>query len=129
MCPLPVVSSVTPVGGLVSGGQTVTVTGSRFKVGITATIGGVVVTPSRVSATSFTFTSPAETAGAVHVQLTTKSGQSQLTPAADDQDDGNSGSPRTPYDPSPRRLLLCSRSSVGDDQTRDEFVQRDVRPQ
>jgi hypothetical protein len=80
---LPVISSVSPAGGVVSGGQTVTVTGSGFTTGMTATIGGHAVTPSGVSATSFTFVNPAEVAGLVQVQVTTLIGASALT-AADD---------------------------------------------
>jgi IPT/TIG domain len=78
---LPVISAVTPAGGLVSGGQTETVTGSGFTPGMTATIGGTTVTPSGVSATSFTFTAPAEVAGVVQVQVTTLIGTSALSPA------------------------------------------------
>ena len=78
---LPVISAVTPTGGLVSGGQMVTVTGIGFTAGMTATIGGTAVTPSGVSATSFTFTTPAEAAGAVQVQVTTVIGASAITAA------------------------------------------------
>jgi uncharacterized protein affecting Mg2+/Co2+ transport len=78
---LPVISAVTPSGGLVSGGQTVTVTGSGFTADMTATIRGTAVTPSGVSATSFTFTTPAEAAGVAQVQVTTVIGTSALTPA------------------------------------------------
>ena len=76
---LPVISALTPSGGLVSGGQAVTVTGSGFTADMTATIGGTAVTPSTVSATSFTFTTPAEAASVVHVQVTTLIGASALT--------------------------------------------------
>ena len=78
---VPVISSVTPAGGRVSGGQMVTVTGIGFTAGMTATIGGTAVTPSGVSATSFTFTTPAEAAGAVQVQVTTVIGASAITAA------------------------------------------------
>jgi hypothetical protein len=79
----PVISSVAPAQGLVSGGQTVTVTGSGFTAGMTATIGGHAVTPSGVSATSFTFVTPAGAAGLAQVQVTTVVSASALT-AADD---------------------------------------------
>ena len=78
---LPVITSVAPATGLVTGGQTVTVTGTGFTAGMTATIGGTSVTPSGVSATSFTFTTPAEAAGTVQVQGTTLIGASALSPA------------------------------------------------
>jgi hypothetical protein len=78
---LPVISAVTPAGGLVSGGQTVTVAGSGFTAGMTGTIGGTAVTPSGVSATSFTFTAPVEAAGVMEIQVTTVIGASALSPA------------------------------------------------
>ncbi len=78
---LPVITSVAPAAGLVTGGQTVTVTGTGFTAGMTATIGGTTVAPSGVSATSFTFVTPAEAAGTVQVRGTTLIGASALTPA------------------------------------------------
>ncbi|MGA8415347.1 MAG: IPT/TIG domain-containing protein [Candidatus Dormiibacterota bacterium] len=78
---LPVITSVTPSAGPVTGGQTVTVTGSSFVVGMTATIGGIVVTPRAVSAASFTFTTPAEAAGTVQVRVTTLIGATAISPA------------------------------------------------
>ncbi len=47
----------------VTGGQTVTVTGSGFEAGMTVTIGGVAVTPTGVTPTSFTFITPTEGQG------------------------------------------------------------------
>ena len=76
------ISSVTPSGGPVSGGQVVTVTGSGFVAGMTATIGGTAVTPSSITASSFSFTTPAETAGYAQIQVTTVQGMSTLTPAS-----------------------------------------------
>jgi hypothetical protein len=78
---LPVITSVAPAAGLVTGGQTVTVTGTAFTAGMTATVGGTPVTPSGLSATSFTFTTPAEAAGTVPVRVTTLIGASALTAA------------------------------------------------
>ncbi len=75
------ISSVTPARGPVTGGQTVTVTGSGFAVGMSVTIGGAAVTPFSISATSFSFTTPREAAGMAQVQVTTSSGPSALTPA------------------------------------------------
>ena len=82
-CSLPAISGVAPTGGLVTGGQTVTVTGSGFQTGMTATIGGVAVTPTVLSGTTFTFVTPAEAAGTVQVQVTTPEGSSLLTPNDD----------------------------------------------
>ena len=80
---LPVISSIAPLEGPVGGGQTVTVTGSAFEDGMTATSNGTAVTPTAVSATSFTFTTPPEPAGVVQIQVTTWAGASELTPADD----------------------------------------------
>jgi hypothetical protein len=78
----PVVGAVTPAAGPVAGGQVVTVTGSGFGAGMTVTIGGTSVTPSSVTATSFKFTTPAESAGYDQIQVTTALGSSALTSAA-----------------------------------------------
>jgi len=75
----PSITSVTPAAGPVGGGQTVTVRGVGFQPGMTATIGGVSVTPAGVTATSFTFTTPAHAAGYVNVQVADTLGTSALT--------------------------------------------------
>jgi hypothetical protein len=75
----PVVASVSPAAGPVAGGQVVTVTGSGFSAGMSVTVGGTSVTPSNITAASFTFTTPAESAGYVQVQVTTSLGASALT--------------------------------------------------
>ncbi|MGC9960588.1 MAG: IPT/TIG domain-containing protein [Acidimicrobiales bacterium] len=80
----PVVSSVSPAAGPLGGGTVVTITGSGFLVSATtARFGGV---PAAVfscsSTTSCTATSPAESAGAVDVTLTTAGGTS--TPSSAD---------------------------------------------
>ena len=77
----PTIGSVTPEVGLVAGGQSVTVTGSGFAAGMTVTIGGVAVTPTSVTPTSFTLIAPAESAGLVDIQVTTLDGTSALTAA------------------------------------------------
>src|SRR5439155_1654813 len=55
----PVITSLTPAAGPVGGGQVVTVSGYGFVSGMTVTLGGASVTPSNVTSTSFTFTTPA----------------------------------------------------------------------
>ncbi len=79
---VPVISAVTPSAGPVSGGQVVTVTGSGFVAGMTATIGGTTVTPSSITASAFSFTTPAESAGYEQVQVTNLAGASAPTSAA-----------------------------------------------
>jgi len=75
----PSIASVTPAAGPASGGQTVTVRGAGFQPGMTATIAGVSVTPASVTATSFTFATPAHAAGYVNVQVADTLGTSALT--------------------------------------------------
>jgi len=79
---LPTISTVTPSAGPVTGGQVVTVTGSGFTAGMTVTIDGDAVTPSSVTPSSFTLTTPAESTGYTQVQVTTSLGVSPLTTAA-----------------------------------------------
>jgi hypothetical protein len=73
----PMVSSLTPAAGPVGGGQTVTVNGYDFPTdgSLTATLGGVSVTPSDVTPTSFSFTAPAG-AGYVTLQASDAEGSS-----------------------------------------------------
>jgi hypothetical protein len=78
----PNVSTVSPAAGPTAGGQAVTVSGAGFQPGMTATIGGVSVTPAAVTATSFTFTTPAGSAGYVQVQVADSLGTSALTPGS-----------------------------------------------
>jgi IPT/TIG domain len=78
----PNVSAVAPAAGPTAGGQTVTVTGSGFLSGMTATLGGVAVTPAAITPTSFTFTTPTGPAGYVQVQVVDSLGTSVLTPGA-----------------------------------------------
>ena len=67
----PVISSVTPNNGVLAGGTTITITGSGFMSGATATIGGTTCTSLFVvSSTSITCTLPSKTAGAYNVVVT-----------------------------------------------------------
>jgi IPT/TIG domain len=77
----PAISGVSPGAGYVSGGQTVTVTGTGFTAGMTASIGGVAVTPNAITATSFWFSAPAEPAGTVPIQVSNWLGSSALSGA------------------------------------------------
>ncbi len=78
---VPSVSGVTPSAGPLSGGTTVTITGSGFFAGGTAvTIGGVPATGVVVgSANSLTAVTPAGTAGPKDVVVTTVGGSGTLT--------------------------------------------------
>ena len=76
----PTAASLTPAFGSVSGGTTVTITGTNFVAGATSvTIGGTVVSASSVtvnSTTSLTFITPAHAAGNAAVSVTTAGGTS-----------------------------------------------------
>jgi len=77
----PNISALSPAAGPTTGGQSVRVAGSGFQPGMTATLGGVAVTPSSVTATSFTFTTPASS-GYVQLQVADSLGTSALTAGA-----------------------------------------------
>ena len=65
------VSSVSPNSGAISGGASVTITGTNFASGATVTFGGTAATNVAVaSSTSITARTPAHAAGAVNVTVT-----------------------------------------------------------
>ncbi|HXP11144.1 MAG TPA: IPT/TIG domain-containing protein, partial [Acidobacteriaceae bacterium] len=74
--PAPTVSSVSPNSGSTSGGTAVTITGTNFAAGATVTFGSTAATSVVVvNSTTITATTPAGSAGAVLVTVTS-SGQS-----------------------------------------------------
>jgi hypothetical protein len=77
----PTITSLTPSSGPAGGGQLVTVAGSDFATGTTATINGVTVTIGSLTPDSFTFTTPPGPAagGVVHVVATDALGSSSGT--------------------------------------------------
>ena len=78
--PVPTITNISPASGPLSGGTTVTITGTNFVTGATVTIGGVAVTGINVaSATSITATTAAgTTGGAKDVVVTTPGGLATL---------------------------------------------------
>jgi outer membrane protein assembly factor BamB len=78
----PSIRAISPAAGPIGGGQAVTVTGAGFQSGMTATFGGLAVAPGTVTATSFTFTTPAHAAGNVQLQVADSLGTSALTSGA-----------------------------------------------
>jgi hypothetical protein len=69
--PPPTVTSVSPVGGPLGGGNTVTINGTGFQSGATVTFGTVAATNvTFVTALKLTATAPANPAGAVNVVVT-----------------------------------------------------------
>src|SRR5206468_3158711 len=73
--PPPTVTSVAPNSGGIAGGTSVTVTGTGFQSGATASFGGSALTVSTVTATSITGTTTAHAAGAVNVVVTNPDAQ------------------------------------------------------
>ena len=77
----PIITSLTYSGSLTAadtaGGETITLTGSNFKSGLTIDIGATTApTVTFVDSTSITFTTPAKTAGDYDVKLTNPNGLS-----------------------------------------------------
>lgn len=78
----PTISTVAPATGAAAGGTAFTVTGTYFAPGATVTVGGtaatsiVVVNPTKITAVS-----PAKTAGAYAVAVTTTGGTATKTAA------------------------------------------------
>jgi IPT/TIG domain len=64
------ISAVTPAAGPVGGGQAVTVSGSSFSADMTVTIGGVAVSPTNVTSSSFDMITPPQSPGLVEIQVT-----------------------------------------------------------
>jgi hypothetical protein len=72
----PTVTSVSPTGGRISGGTTITITGTNFRTFLTAKVGGVTCTsPTYVSATSMSCITPLGTVGAKSVVVTNTDAQ------------------------------------------------------
>jgi hypothetical protein len=77
---VPTVSSVSPNSGTTAGGTAVTITGTNFASGATATFGGTAATNVVVvSGTQITATVPAHAAGAVTVAVTVNGQSGSLT--------------------------------------------------
>jgi hypothetical protein len=75
--PAPTVSSISPNTGSTAGGTTVTITGTNFVSGATASFGGVAAPNVNVSnGTTLTAVTPAHAAGTVSVVVTNTDGQS-----------------------------------------------------
>ena len=76
----PVLTGVSPASGSTSGGTTITLTGSNFITGATVSVGGVAATSvTVVSGSTITARTPAGTAGARDVRVTTSAGAATLT--------------------------------------------------
>lgn len=74
------ISTVTPATGVAAGGTAVTIAGTNFTVGSTVTFGGTAATSVVVaSPTTITCVTPAKTAGAYNVVVTTDTGAATKT--------------------------------------------------
>ncbi|MGA8360654.1 MAG: IPT/TIG domain-containing protein [Candidatus Dormiibacterota bacterium] len=118
----PSISAVSPAAGPTTGGQTVTIHGAGFQPGMTATISGVRVTPAALTATSFTFATPAGAAGYVQVQVADSLGTSALTPGSGYVYTGLAGYvPVTAFrilDTRARSCVQCAAGALGPGATR-----------
>jgi hypothetical protein len=76
---VPVVTTISPASGPLAGGTSVTITGTGFAGATAVTFDGIAATGFTVnSATQITATTPADTAGAVDVAVTTAGGTGTL---------------------------------------------------
>ncbi len=71
----PTTSGVAPSTGYVTGGDTVTISGSDFQAGATVTVGGVAATVTNITPTTITVQTPANHAGVYDVAVTDTYGQ------------------------------------------------------
>jgi IPT/TIG domain len=77
---LPTITSITPSFGILTGGTTITITGTNLSGTSSITIGGVAATNiTNVSSTSVTAVTPAGTVGAKTISLTTPGGTGTST--------------------------------------------------
>jgi alpha-tubulin suppressor-like RCC1 family protein len=80
--PPPAVTKVSPASGNVGGGTSVTITGANFTEATSVKFGSVAATSFAVnSATSITAVAPPESAGSVHIRVTTPNGTSAIANA------------------------------------------------
>ncbi|WP_051416852.1 MULTISPECIES: IPT/TIG domain-containing protein [Paenibacillus] len=81
--PAPILTSVTPNTGLITGGKVVVVTGNNFVNGAKINVGGLEVATTFVSATQLKFTTPAwQSAETVDIRVTNPDGQTAVLPQA-----------------------------------------------
>src|SRR5882762_10664318 len=74
----PTISSIVPASGTSAGGTRVTIQGSNFQTGATATIGGLALSNLVVQSNSIQGTTPAHVAGGAEVVVTNPGGQSSV---------------------------------------------------
>ena len=77
--PNPVVASLAPAAGPVTGGQAVTVTGTGVSASMTVTLGVTAVTPTGITTTSFNIITPAHAPGYDRLTAKTSKGSNPLT--------------------------------------------------
>ena len=68
--PTPELTGLSPSSGAEKGGETVTISGDKFKEGLQVSFGGKNVTPTSVTKTAITLTAPAGDVGEVTVEVT-----------------------------------------------------------
>jgi hypothetical protein len=77
----PIILSLTPTSGSISGGYMMTITGQNFLGTVNVAFDQTLVTPLTVSATTITVVVPPHGAGTVDVRVTAFGGTSPITPA------------------------------------------------
>src|SRR5439155_1483593 len=75
----PTIGSISPNGGPLAGGQSVTISGTNLGNATSVAFGGTAGTITANSATSISVTTPAHAAGAVDVVVTTSGGAATST--------------------------------------------------
>jgi hypothetical protein len=93
----PTITSVSPIGGTISGGAVVTISGTNFIAGATVTFGGTAATSVSVSnGNTITATAPMHVSGAADIKVTNPDGQTvtktagfSYTTAGDINNDGH----------------------------------------
>ncbi|HZS40376.1 MAG TPA: IPT/TIG domain-containing protein, partial [Polyangia bacterium] len=80
--PAPSIAGASPSSGPAAGGTSITINGQNFKTGLKATLGGVALQISNVTARQITAVTPAESAGAAALSVTNPDGQSATLASA-----------------------------------------------
>ena len=80
--PPPIITSIIPAAGLTTGGTAITIYGSGFNLGLEVLIGGAPATVSGTTGTQIAAATPAGSAGAKDVTVTTPDGQYYTAGAA-----------------------------------------------
>ena len=73
--PPPTVTGISPLSGVITGGNAITITGTGFNLGLELLIGGAAATVTGISGSQITATTPAGSSGSKEVKITNTDGQ------------------------------------------------------